>query len=152
MKHRLFLRLGRRGICLVLIGLVFFFQGLGNFLARNDFITIPRDGVTYRTFRLATEIAPFGWWGIAFMIAGIIAIISSQWPPGKDVWGWAALTFMSTVWSGVYISGWIFYGANRAWVGGALFVCIAAMTQVLAGWPEDPTSYHEHLKGEGTDG
>lgn len=49
-----------------------------------------------------------GRWGWVFIIAGILAVISSRWPPISRSWGYVALTGLSSGWSAFYLVGIIF--------------------------------------------
>jgi hypothetical protein len=55
------------------------------------------------SLQLILAIAPIWVWGIVFIIAGTMAIISSRWPPISETWGYTVLTGLSSGWAGVYL-------------------------------------------------
>lgn len=61
---------------------------------------------------LALEVAlkwlPIDFWGFLFILAGILAIISSRWPPFTETWGYMVLAGLSAGWGAVYGTGVLF--------------------------------------------
>lgn len=54
------------------------------------------------------RLAPIQFWGSVFVLAGVLAIISSRWPPFADTWGYVVLTSLSVGWGSAYLMGMIF--------------------------------------------
>ena len=73
-----------------------------------------------RTLALAIRWMPLEAWGAVFIFAGVLAIISSRWPPISETWGYTVLTGLSTGWSGVYLMGYFFYKAPITALSGAI--------------------------------
>lgn len=48
-------------------------------------------------------------WGVIFILAGVLAIISSRWPPISATWGYGVLTGLSSGWAAFYGVG-VFFG------------------------------------------
>jgi hypothetical protein len=61
-----------------------------------------------QSLTLALQWLSIAQWGLIFMIAGVLAIISSRWPPFLDTWGYAVLTGLSAGWGAFYGLGIIF--------------------------------------------
>jgi hypothetical protein len=72
-----------------------------------------------RDVALATvlQIAPVYFWGGLFIVAGLLAIVSSKWPPKSEKWGYMVLTGLSSGWSATYLTSILFFNAPWANVG-----------------------------------
>jgi len=57
---------------------------------------------------IAFEWFPIEFWGSVFVLAGLVAVISSRWPPVNDTWGYLPLTGLSAGWAATYAAGVIF--------------------------------------------
>jgi hypothetical protein len=57
------------------------------------------------------QVAPIGFWGSLFVISGLMAVISSRWPPLTATWGYMVLTGMSSAWSLGYLLSSAFFHA-----------------------------------------
>lgn len=57
---------------------------------------------------IALNLFPMTIWGIIFVVVGSLAVLSSRWPKFSETWGYAGLTSLAAVWSGVYLLGYIF--------------------------------------------
>lgn len=53
-------------------------------------------------------------WGWVFIITGVLAIISSRWPPFSRSWGYVALTSLSSGWAAFYLTGILLHDAPWA--------------------------------------
>lgn len=51
---------------------------------------------------------PIEFWGGVFVFCGVMAFISSRWPPVVESWGYMVLAGLSAGWSGTYALGVIF--------------------------------------------
>lgn len=47
-------------------------------------------------------------WGVVFVIAGALAIISARWPPISETWGYTVLTGLSAAWASFYGTAVVF--------------------------------------------
>lgn len=54
---------------------------------------------------VALHWAPMPFWGSVFVAAGVLAVISSRWPPITETWGYTVLTGLSAGWSATYLMG-----------------------------------------------
>lgn len=50
-------------------------------------------------------------WGAVFIFAGLLAVVSSRWPPISETWGYSVLTGLSTGWSLFFAAGFFFWKA-----------------------------------------
>jgi len=77
-----------------------------------------------RTRYLALEpvlrVAPLQFWGGVFIFAGVLALISSRWPPFAESWGYMVLTGLSLAWAAAYGTSLIFVSAPRSNVTGVI--------------------------------
>lgn len=60
------------------------------------------------------QYAPIHFWGALFVLAGLLTIISSKWPPMTETWGYVVLTGFSSGWATAYLMGIIFFNAPKA--------------------------------------
>lgn len=51
--------------------------------------------------------APIKFWGGVWFGVGLLAVISSRWPPVFESWGYMVLTALSAGWSATYLMGMI---------------------------------------------
>lgn len=70
--------------------------------------------------RLALAFAPLQVWGGLWAVVGLLAIISSRWPPASKTWGYAVLTGMAVCWAGMYACGVWLLGAPASALNGTL--------------------------------
>lgn len=62
---------------------------------------------------------PFDAWGVVWIIVGLLAILSSRWPPASETWGYTAMTGLAAAWSAFYGFG-ILLGAPAQGISGVL--------------------------------
>ncbi len=55
--------------------------------------------------QVALDIFPIEFWGTVFVLTGLLAFISSRWPPVADTWGYMVLSTLSAGWSATYAVG-----------------------------------------------
>lgn len=72
------------------------------------------------------SLMPIQGWGSAFVFVGILAIVSSRWPPHQDTWGYVVLAASSAWWACSYLVGFIFTGGN-GWTGFAVWFVLCAL-------------------------
>lgn len=102
---------------------------------------------------VALDKAPMWVWGSAFMATGLMAIISSRWPPVAEKWGYMVLTGLSSGWSATYLTGVIFEHTALTNLGGAvIWALLAFMWWAVSGLvnPGQAVVIIEHEVEEGS--
>lgn len=82
-------------------------------------------------------------WGMVFIFAGLLAILSSRWPPFSETWGYTVLTGLSSGWAMFYLTAIVFAGAPAQGFSGVLsWGLIAFLWWAISGLvnPEDGNS------------
>jgi magnesium-transporting ATPase (P-type) len=107
---------------------------------------------------LAEVIMPIAAWGVLWLIAGTLVVISARWPPVSEKWGYGVLTLLSSWWSFVYVAGVLFLGAPASALSSALlwslvgylWYAISGLTNpvVIVATKYDPPSSGEVVSGE----
>lgn len=83
---------------------------------------------------LALEWTTIDTWGYIFVLAGIMAVVSSRWPPISETWGYTVLTTLSVGWSMFYLAGIVFFEAPAVnWRGVITFGLLGFLWWVIAG-------------------
>lgn len=122
-------RLGHRGAVLLVFGVFYMLLGFGNLSATEGGSSALV--AAYRWHLTPTSI------GLITMAVGVLAVVSSRWPPRKEVRGYVALSALSWGYSAVYFLGWVSYGIERLWLVAGLFALLGLILHIASGWPED---------------
>jgi ABC-type transport system involved in multi-copper enzyme maturation permease subunit len=120
---------GRRGAVLVLLGAIYTLIGIG-------YITTPLTEAAADQLHFALTIASSYVWGYLFLITGIVAVISSRWPPGKTTWGYGFLAATSLWWAGQYFIGMVIVHARGSYRGVLSWLALSVMILIISGWEE----------------
>lgn len=72
------------------------------------------------SLRYALRLLDFSQWGVVFIFAGLLSILSSRWPPISETWGYQALTGLSAGWACFYLTGVVFGDAPTQSLSGFL--------------------------------
>lgn len=93
----------RHGLVLFLAGLVYI--GVG--------ITYIQTGSEERLqgLKLALMWMPLDGWGLVWILVGLLAILSTRWPPTAKTWGYSIMSALATAWACFYFVGVAFMGA-----------------------------------------
>ena len=125
----------RHSLVLLVAGLVYIMIGISYVLA---------DPTPSRaaSLKIALRWLELSHWGGIFILSGLLAILSSRWPPFSETWGYTVLTGLSAGWAGFYLVG-VLDGAPRQGLSGVLsWGLIAFMWWAISGLvnPEDGNS------------
>lgn len=96
----------RHSLILIVAGFMYVLIGVAYILAAPD-----KDRAT--ALYILLRIAPLSTWGVVFICAGIMAIVSSRWPPRSETWGYMVLGGLSMGWGSAYLVGILL--ANSPW-------------------------------------
>jgi len=103
-------------------------------LAGFIYINTPTTRNREVALKLILQVAPIEFWGTVFIFAGLLAVVSSRWPPFAETWGYMVLTGMSSGWAATYLLGILFFHApaqNASQV--MLWGCLAFMWWAISG-------------------
>lgn len=103
----------RHDLILLVAGLIYVLVGASYVLAETT-------ETRFSALRVLLSLAPLEFWGCVFIVAGVLSIISSKWPPFAETWGYTVLTGVSSGWSAAYLTGIIFSGSPWSNINGAL--------------------------------
>lgn len=94
----------RHGLVLAVAGLIYILIGFSYVVAEQT---------PSRMLALKVAYAWWGpnWWGLIFMMVGVMAVISSRWPQFSETWGYTVLTGLSAGWAMFYFVGVVFEDA-----------------------------------------
>ena len=133
--RRLTRRLGRRGALLTLKGIVATGYGSGQVVQPTG----DRQGLT-----LLLQLAPLGWWGWAWITAGVIALACAWLRQPHDWPGFFAVWLIASAWAGAYLASWWPLGESpRGWVIALIFGAFGSVCLVAIGWDEPPPARSE---------
>ena len=85
----------RHGLVLMVAGLIYCMIGL-------TFAFTTPSPARIEALWLAFQWMPQHFWGVVWMIAGALAILSSRWPPISKTWGYMVLTGLSAGWAAFF--------------------------------------------------
>lgn len=94
----------RHSLVLIVAGLVYIAIGW-------TYISQPRTPGQKIALQIALDWWPMTFWGLIFVASGIMAIISSRWPPISETWGYTVLTGLSAGWATFYLTG-VWFGTS----------------------------------------
>jgi hypothetical protein len=84
------------------------------------------------TVQFAARVAPMPFWGALFILTGLLAVLSSRWPPASEKWGYSALSGTSAAWAALYLIGTLFFHAH-ALTGGLVWALVTILWVAIAG-------------------
>lgn len=107
-------------------------------------------GVTYITtdpapsrqsaLSVAIDLLPLSAWGVVWIAVGVLAVISSRWPPASETWGYSALSGLAAGWSACYGLGVVLGAPNQSTSGALVWGLVAFLWWAIAGLINpDPT-------------
>lgn len=122
--------LGRRGAILLTYGAIWALFGYSLIVEPNP----DRSGI-----QTLLRLWPLSTWGVLWIVAGAVAVVSAFMPTGLDWAGYAALPLMAVCWAGSYLAAWQPLGDNnRGWITAAIWGALCVPLFVTAGWREPP--------------
>lgn len=117
----------RHSTILMVVGFLFVLTGINYIVAK------PTEG-RQKALAVILQLAPIQFWGILFVVAGALAMVSSRWPPMTETWGYMILTGLSSGMAMTYLTGIAFLGAPSANFGQViLWSCLGFMWWAISG-------------------
>src|ERR1700743_667500 len=68
-----------------------------------QYIISPPNKTRDDSLLVVLQIAPLQFWGATYLVAGILIMISSRWPPFSETWGYMLLSGLSAAWMATYL-------------------------------------------------
>lgn len=102
----------RHSLVLMVAGLVFIGVGI-------QYILVDLTPERARALAVSLRFFPVEFWGVVWIICGVMVVISARWPAFSDTWGYAVLTGMSAGWAATYVMGMIFMNSPLSNINGA---------------------------------
>lgn len=102
----------RHSLVLAVAGTVYVLVGI-------SYVAAEANASRESALRLALDWMPLPAWGVVWIIVGLLAILSSRWPPASETWGYTSMTGLAAGWSAFYLLG-IALGSDLQNVSGVL--------------------------------
>jgi hypothetical protein len=117
----------RHSLILMVVGILYVFIGF-------QYIVTEPPSIRQVSLEVVLQFAPIEFWGSVFILAGLLAMASSRWPPFTETWGYMVLTGLSAGWSTVYLTGILFLdspstNSSQVFIWG----CLAFMWWAISG-------------------
>ena len=103
----------RHSLVLMVAGIIYVLIGI-------SYATADPTPERIKALHYALKWMPFHSWGIIFVLAGLLSVISSRWPPVSKTWGYTVLTGLSGGWAGFYAVGILFGESPMTNVSGVM--------------------------------
>lgn len=94
-------------------GFVYFAYGVA-------LMSIPASDSRARGLALGISWMPLWAWGYVWIAVGVLALVSTRWPPASETWGYSALAGLAALWSLFYALSMIFLNTPLSGIAGTL--------------------------------
>lgn len=85
--------------------------------------------------RFLGEVLPLQAWAVLWAAVALVLVVGA-FVHRFDRWAFAAAMLIKTLWGGVYLLGWIVGEVERGWVNAVVWLGLAVLVMIIAGWPE----------------
>lgn len=116
----------RHSLVLVVAGAVYALVGIG-------YAFTPSTPVRESSLRAAILWFPLPVWGAVWVLVGLLAMISSRWPPASETWGYMALTALASAWAGFFGLGLVLGAPAQGITGVAVWGLLAFLWWAISG-------------------
>lgn len=116
----------RHSLVLAVAGTVYVLIGASYILA-------PAEGSRASALRVAQAWLPFWAWGCVWIVVGLLAILSSRWPPASETWGYTTMTALATAWAAFYAAGIVLGAPTQGASGVLVWSLVAFMWWAISG-------------------
>lgn len=132
-NHRLLKRIGQRGQVLMLFGFIYCAIGLTLILTRDD----PTNQIVYQ--KILSFIPYLAFWGGLWIGVGMVALVAAFLGTGRDVWGFATITFWTLLWASQSFFTVALFGIFRIIIGFSIYLALAGISMIVSGMrgPDD---------------
>lgn len=127
MLHALARRVGRRGAALLFFATLDFIYGWSLLDPTSTATASP--GYVWLASVLPVQV-----WGLAWTVVGAFCLVGAF--VREDSIAWVAAMAIKVMWGVLWFCGWLLAGVERGWVSAAVWLPMAALVALLAGWPE----------------
>lgn len=103
----------RHSMVLIVAGLVYIAIGI-------TYLQAEPTPERLNSLQYATDWLEYNTWGYVFIFVGLLAVISSRWPPFSETWGYFVLTGQSAAWAGFYLAGIVFSDTGVTYLSAVL--------------------------------
>lgn len=99
------------------------------------FMVVPRSPERAAALEILLGILPLQAWGMLWAAVGLLALVSTRWPPASKTWGYTALTGVATIWSSAYLLGVLLLGTpvSGGLLGSLVYGLVAYLWYAIAG-------------------
>lgn len=122
-------RIGRRGAFLSLFAIVYAIIGY-------SYLLTPTTPLVRKALRLALDLLPLRAWGVLWLVAAAIMLLSAGLRTGRDWLGFVVAMLLPAWWAVMYFLAWLHADLPRGWLSSAVYAALAGAVGVVAGWPE----------------
>jgi hypothetical protein len=119
---------GRRGAVLAYLALV-------DVLFALSLVCPAPETAQSSSTRFLADLAPLPSWGALWFVVGVVCLVGA-FVHRLDRYAFACAAGIKTLWGGVFLFGWLAGEIERGWVGAVLWLGLAVLVVILAGWPE----------------
>lgn len=119
---------GRRGAVLIYLALVDLTYAL------SLWRPAPEAGRSV-ALRFVADVAPLDAWAALWLVVGVLCLAGAFVHP-LDRIAFTAATAIKTLWGGVFLFGWLAGEVYRGWVSAAVWLALAVLVMIIAGWPD----------------
>lgn len=119
----------RHSTALLIVGTLHVFMGF-------QYIVTPSTEGREKALAVVLQFAPIEFWGCVFIFAGLLAIVSTKWPPLAETWGYIVVTALSSGWAATYLTGiWFFHSPKTNYSQVFLWGVLGVMWMIFSGFP-----------------
>lgn len=87
-------------------------------------------------FLFLGDVAPLWTWAAAWGAVGATCLVCAF--LRRDEVAFSAAISLKVMWGLLFVGGWLFAGVERGYVSAAVWIALALLVGLLAGWPEPP--------------
>lgn len=121
-------RVGRRGVSLLFFALL-------DLVYAASLAAPPAEARASPFLRVAAGLMPLPAWAVLWAVVGLVCLVSAF--RVRDRVGFGGAIALKVLWGTVYVVA-AFQHVPRAYLGAAIWLCLAAWVAIISTWPEPP--------------